>query len=294
LRNPHFRLFTGAFLISFSPVFVRLVEVSPTASGFYRSLIGGLALAAFLGLTRRFQLSRAAWVALGSAAVFFALDLWFWHRSILLIGPGLSTLVANLQVFFMILAGLILFHERPSAVQLLAAPLAIVGLALIVGDDWFGLEAGFRLGVVLGLLAAMSYAGYLLSMRRARRDARDPLPAAEVAVISLLVAFLLGIAALAEGNSLVVPTVSDLGWLLAYGLLAHALGLMFIASSLTEVSAAEVGIVLLLQPSLSFVWDILFFGRRLSGIELVGVAITLIAIALGSQRRIRRGRGPGV
>jgi len=286
LRNPHFRLFAGACLISFSPVFVRLVTVSPTAAGFYRALFGGMALSAWL-LWRRERLlpAAAARAALVAAAVFFALDLWFWHRSIWLIGPGLSTLLANLQVFFMLAAGALFLRERPTVVQLLAAGLAIVGLGLVFGGDWFALEAGYRLGVLLGLATAMSYAGYLLSMRRARRHADSRIPAREVASVSLLVAVLLGAAALFEGDSLALGNGADLGWLLAYGLLAHACGLMLIASSLIEVTAAEVGIALLLQPALSLVWDMLLFRRQLSGLELVGVAITLAAIFLGSQRR---------
>jgi drug/metabolite transporter (DMT)-like permease len=287
LRNAHFRLFAGAVLISFSPVFVRLVTVSPTASGFYRAFIGGIALTAYLALFRRRRPEGTAVVPLVCAGVFFALDLWFWHRSIVLIGPGLSTLLANLQVFFMIAAGFVLFRERPTAVQLVAAPLAILGLMLIFGGDRLGVEAGFRLGVVLGLLTAMSYAGYLLSMRRARRDAIDPLPAAEVAAVSLFVAMLLGAASVVEGGSLAIPSPADFGWLLAYGLLAHALGLMLIASSLNRVPAAEVGIALLLQPALSLLWDRLFFGRVLSLVESVGVVVTLLAIALGSARRVR-------
>ena len=45
LGNPTLRLFIGAALISLSPVWVKLVEVSPTTSGFYRVVIGGFALA---------------------------------------------------------------------------------------------------------------------------------------------------------------------------------------------------------------------------------------------------------
>jgi drug/metabolite transporter (DMT)-like permease len=185
-------------------------------------------------------------------------------------------------------AGLLRSRARPPADLWLAAPLAGGGLRLILGGEWFALDAGFRVGVWLGLLPAMSYAGYLLSMRRAGRDARDPLPAAEIAVVSLLVALLLGAAGLAEGSSLAVPTLMDFGWLLAYGMLAHAAGLMLIASSLTAVTAAETGIALLLQPSLSLLWDVLLFGRALDAVEWIGVAITLAAIALGSQRRIHR------
>jgi hypothetical protein len=69
LRNPHFRLFAGAFLISFSPVFVRLVSVAPTTSAFYRTVFGGVALLLFLLAGRgRPAPARSAWLALGSAA----------------------------------------------------------------------------------------------------------------------------------------------------------------------------------------------------------------------------------
>jgi drug/metabolite transporter (DMT)-like permease len=267
-----------------------LVSVPPTTSAFYRCLIGGLALAAYLCVSgrRRWPL-QPAWIALAVAAVFFSLDLWFWHRSVLLIGPGLSTLLANLQVFFMIAAGVVLYRERPTALQLVAAPLALAGLAAILGGDWFGLDLGFRRGVVFGVLTAMCYAGYLLSLRRARFGVADALPAVEVVCISLLVAVLLGIAAAAEGSSLSIPTASDFAWLLAYGVLAHAFGVMLIASGLAQVTAAEVGIALLLQPVLSLIWDGVFFDRPFRRFELVGVAITLLAIYLGSQRRLGRG-----
>ena len=77
-RSPRLRLFAGAALISLSPVWVKLVSVSPTTSGFYRVLIGGVALAVFLAFSRRrFDLSRRAWGILAVASVFFALDLWF-------------------------------------------------------------------------------------------------------------------------------------------------------------------------------------------------------------------------
>ncbi|MGH8223695.1 MAG: EamA family transporter, partial [Woeseiaceae bacterium] len=135
--NARLRLFAGAVLISFSPVFVKLTSVAPTTSGFYRMLFGGLALAAYLIATRRrLSLSAGMWSALAVAALCFALDLWFWHRSILYIGPGLATLLANFQVFFMMAAGALLFGQKPGARQLLAVPLALAGLAMVVGLDW--------------------------------------------------------------------------------------------------------------------------------------------------------------
>lgn len=292
LVNPTLRLFIGAALISLSPVWVKLVGVSPTTSGFYRVLIGGAALALYLLISgQRLQLSKRTWKILLFASVFFALDLWFWHRSINYVGPGLSTLLANFQVFIMTAAGVLILRESPRPVQLFAIPLAGVGLALIVGLDWGSLPPDYRLGVVFGLLTAASYAGYLLCLRESRTGSRHRLPSREVAVISLVTAVILGVSAIIEGESLAIPSLDDAMWLGAYGLLSHCLGWLFIASSLPHVSTTEAGIALLLQPTLSFVWDVLLFARPMTVTELGGAAIALIAIYLGSRRPSKQTQG---
>ncbi len=294
IANPRLRLFAGAIMISFSPVWVKLVDVSPTTSGFYRVAIGGAALALFLMATgKRLTLSKRAWKILTASAVFFALDLWFWHRSIDYVGPGLATLLGNFQVFFMMLAGALLLRQRPRAVQLFAIPLALVGLGLIVGFDWNNLPADYRLGVVFGLLTAVVYAGYMLTMRAARTDSSDPLPIREVAVISIGSALLLGLAAIAEGESLLIPGFQDAVWLAAYGVLSHCIGLLLIASSLLKVSTTEAGLALLLQPILSFTWDVVFFARPMSPVELSGAAIALFAIYLGTRQTSKQVQGSG-
>lgn len=284
MKSPHARLFGGAALISLSPVWVALVSVSPTTSGFYRVSIGTVALALFLVFTgRRLVLSGRAWAILMLAAGFFALDLFFWHRSILYIGPGLATLLANFQVFIMMLAGVLLLRQKPRPVQLIAAPLALVGLGMIVGFDWQNLPQDYRLGVVLGLLTAIMYASYLLSLRAARAGSDDRIPAREIAVVSAVCAVFLGFTVIAEGGSLAIPTWSDAAWLLGYGILSHSIGWLLIASSLPQVSTTETGLALLLQPTLSFVWDVLLFDRQMQLIEITGAAIALTAIYLGSR-----------
>lgn len=285
LGNPRIRLFAGAVLISFSPVLVRLVSVSPTVSGFYRVFFGGMGLALFLILTRRkLVFTRRARFALLMSAVFFALDLWFWHRSIIYVGPGLATLLANFQVFFMTAAGVLLLRQRPTGAQLVAIPLAMIGLTMIIGLEWQSLQRDYRIGVLFGLLTAVCYAGYLLSMRQARTASTHAVPSREIAVLSLVAAAILGLSAIAEGESLAIPNASDAIWLACYGILVHAVGLMFIASSLSKVTPTQVGIALLLQPSLSFTWDIVFFDRPLTVIEAIGALIALGAIYLGSRR----------
>ena len=285
LNTPHLRLFLGAVLISLSPVWVKLVSVPPTTSGFYRVAIGSVTALLLMAFARqKLRLSRRAWLLVGLAGAFFSLDLFFWHRSIIYVGPGLSTLLANFQVFIMMFAGVVLLRQKPSAAQLLAVPLALVGLLMIVGLDWQSLPGDYRLGVIFGLLTAMMYAGYLLSLRAARVDSTSRVPLAEVAVVSLVCTLLLVLMAQVEGVSLAVPDTADIKWLLCYGILSHSFGALLLASSLPHVSTTEAGLALLLQPTLSFVWDVLFFDRPMQPVEIVGAAIALLAIYLGSRK----------
>ncbi len=292
LANPTLRLFVGAALISLSPVWVKLVSVSPTTSGFYRVFFGSVALAAYLLIRKQgMQLSNRAWIILMGASIFFALDLWFWHRSINYVGPGLATLLANFQVFIMMFAGIIILRQLPRLAQVIAVPMAFAGLAMIVGLDWRELPQDYRLGVVFGLLTAVAYAGYLLSLREARRDSEHAMPIREVAVVSAISALLLGLSAMVEGESLAIPNVQDAAWLIAYGIFSQGIGVILIASSLRQVSTTEAGLALLLQPTLSFVWDVLFFARPMTATELSGAAIALVAIYMGSRPASKQAQG---
>ncbi len=292
LSNPTLRLFIGAALISLSPVWVKLVDVSPTSSAFWRLAIGGIVIAAYLLLSRRrVQFASRVWQVLMLAALFLAADLWFYHRSIQYIGPGLSTLIANFQVFVMAAAGVAILRQPPTLRQLVAIPLALLGLALIVGVDWHDLAPEYRRGIVFGLGAAVTYAGYLLCMRQSRRASTNRVPSREIAVVSLAGAAMLGAVALAEGESLAIVQGSDLLWLASYGVLSHGLGMLFITSSLPHVTTTQAGLALLLQPTLSFAWDVAFFARPMTIIELCGAVVALFAIYLGSRSPSQQAQG---
>jgi len=281
---PVVRVLAGAVMISFAPVLVRVVEVPPTASAFYRMLIGGLVLLAWTRLRRlRLGMPRPALVALIVAGAAFAADLGLWHRSIWYVGPGLATLLANCQVFALAAAGVALFGERLGWRLCVAIPLAITGLGLIVAPGWSGVDADYRLGVLFGLATAIAYAIYILALRHARVADPEAQPARDLAISSLISAAALGALAAVEGIPMLPPSGADLGLLALYGLVAQVFGWMLISSALGQVPASRVGLILLLQPALAFVWDVLFFARPLSAIDVTGATLALAAIYLGSR-----------
>jgi drug/metabolite transporter (DMT)-like permease len=50
------------------------------------------------------------------------------------------------------------------------------------------------------------------------------------------------------------------------------------------VDASRAALILLLQPALTFAWDILFFHRSTSRTEMLGALIAITAIYLGAVR----------
>jgi drug/metabolite transporter (DMT)-like permease len=278
------RLIAGAVMISFSAVFVKLATVPPTSSAFYRCAIGGAVLAGYLAWRRqKLWDGGRGFVLLALAALFFALDLVAWHRSILYVGPGLSTLLANFQAFVLALVAVLVFRQRVSGWTLVAIPLAFVGLGMIIGFDWSGLAAQDRLGILFGLLTALFYSGYLLSLRQARLATPGRTPAGDLALVSIVSAALLAGIARVEDASLSVTTITDAGVLVAYGVTGQVLGGVLISSSLAYVPAARAGLILLLQPGLSYLWDVWIFHHPMTPVQVAGAAIALVAIYLGSR-----------
>jgi drug/metabolite transporter (DMT)-like permease len=298
------RLIAGATMISFAPVFVRVIDVAPTVVGFYRMLIGGVVLLAWV-LARGGSLRVGVRVALALAVagVAFGVDLALWHRSIWYVGPGLATLLANFQVFVLAVAGVVFFGERLRARLVISIVLAVFGLGLIVGPGWDLLTPKYRWGMILGLLAAVSYAVHILTLRWAnlrgavRSDApgapTGPDPARDLALSSLVSAAFLGLTAAVEGQSLAIASLSDAALLASYALVAQVLGWILIVGALGLVPASRVGLILLLQPALALVWDVLFFARPVMIRELAGAVVALVAIYLGARSGPRSGPPAG-
>ena len=278
-----YQLVAGAAMISFSAVFVKLADVGPTSSAFYRMFFGGLLLAAItLVLKKRLWYGWKAQSLMILCGAFFTADLTVWHRSVLFIGPGLATILANFQVFFLAGFGIIVLGEKLTLRYILAIPIGFLGLYLIMGSDWSALESDYKMGVFLGLAAALAYSFYLVTLRKLQSLGEHISPFSAIAIISLATAAMLAVLMVWEGESFAIPNIKSWVSLVAYGVIGQVLGWVLISRGITRVEASRVGLVLLLQPSLSFIWDILFFHRPTGYVAILGCMIAVTAIYMGS------------
>ncbi len=278
----------GAFIISFSGVWVKLAEVEPTASAFYRVFFGAfflLAACLYRGDLHKVGCRQLGWAVL--CGLLFALDLLCWHTSIRFVGPGLATILGNFQVFVLTVVGVLFLGEKLSARFLLAVPIAIVGLLLIVGVQWHTLTDEYRTGIFLGLLTAVCYSGFLLILRKLQGASSQYSFFFNLMLISTACAFFLGTHMVVAGDSFAIPDRVSLLALLGLGLLSQTLGWGLIANAMPQMKTSLTGLVLLFQPALAFVWDVVLFQRPTSIVNWIGVSITLIAIYLGLQGKSR-------
>jgi drug/metabolite transporter (DMT)-like permease len=279
-------LFAGAICIALSPIWVRVSEVGPTASAFWRVCLAvPLLWILFFSLktseTKGFRTHR---VALLVAGIAFAGDLAFWHWSIRYTSVANSTLLANLASIFVTLAAWVLWKQRPSGLFLGGLAAALLGTALLVRAS-LGFSPQALLGDGFGVITAMFYAWYLLTVKRIR-----DLGIATVelmAVTTTITAVILLPVALASGEPLLPASAA--GWLKLLGLawISHAAGQGLIAFALAKLPAAFSAAGLLLQPVMAAAFAWLLLAEPLTALQFVGGAVVLAGIYLAHRGSAR-------
>jgi len=285
VSRPVAGIFLGAIIISFSSVMVALSHVDPLISAFYRVFFGCLFLFLPCGLNHEFkQIQLKPCLVASGCGLFFAVDLISWHFCIGYVGPGLATILGNFQVFIMALAGALLFKEKLGPAYILALPLAIFGLYMIIGLDMAQLTPRYLTGVGLGIVTALSYSVFLLLMRFIHAGSDVPIFLYQV-IMTGCCALIIGAIAVFMGRSFVIPDLTSLASLAGLGILSQGFAWVIISHYLPHVATSRAGLILLLQPALSFVWDVVFFDRPTGMMGWIGVSIVLAAIYMGMTTR---------
>jgi drug/metabolite transporter (DMT)-like permease len=221
--------------------------------------------------------SLLAWVP----ATCFAIDLTLWHKSIIWVGAGLSTVLANTQIFFVLLIGGLLSRQWPDRRIIQYSLLAFLGIFLIGSRAWTMQVFDHRYfwGTILGVATGASYACYLLSFR-ALRPGTWPQAFQNLGLVSLYCALLLALIAALEGS---LQWPSGFGpWfkLLGLAVVCQVFGWLLISWGSTHMRAGTASHILLLQPILASLWGILLLEETWQAIAYVGVSLTLLAMFL--------------
>ena len=281
-------LFAGAVAIAASPLFVKVSEAGPVATAFWRVALALPFLWTWSVIAQRgdhrasFARERRLMIAAG---LLFAGDLAVWHWSIVLTTVANATLLANLAPIFVTLAVWLRYRRRPGGLFLTGLAAALGGTAALLGGDFR--HSGRELtGDCLGVVTAMFYAGYQLTVTRLRSRAST---AGIMAWSGLVTAAALLPVALLSGEQ-ILP-VTGMGWLTLLGLalISQAAGQSLIAYAMAHLPATFSSIGLLLQPVMAALFAWVLLGETLGAIEIAGGVVVLIGIRIAHQAELARG-----
>lgn len=294
LLPPAVRPWLGAVMISFSGVWVRLADVEVARSAFLRGAYALPVLAVLVAMRvggggddaqRWFR--PLAFVA----GIFLGLDLITWHASVGIIGAGLGTVAPNLQVVFVGLAGVVLFHERPARPFWVALPVVLVGVWMLAAlGEPVVLDGSVPVGVGLGVLTGVLYAVALIVLRLARTEGSASSAVGALWSVTLGATTVTGAAALGTGVAGPAGWPAD-GYLVLLAVGSQVVGWLLLTASIHRLPAAATSVALLLQPVLALVWGGLLLGEPVGPPQAAGAAVVLTGVAI-AHRSLRSVSAP--
>lgn len=264
--------------LAFGPWFVRLADVGPVSSAFWRLALAApllvIAMAAMKQTPRK--LSGMLWITLLLAGLLFAADLASWHLGILKTKLANATLFGNATSLMFPIYGFLLARAWPNRWQVIALLLATIGAGLMFGQS-YELSPQNLVGDLLCALAGLFYTFYFIAMMRAR-DTMLPLPA-------LTLSTLAGILPLAIAVPLFGETFlpNDWGPLIALALVSQVIGQGLMIYALGHLEPIVVGIALLSQPLVAGAIGWFAYGETLGPVDLVGAIMVAAALVLVRQ-----------
>ncbi len=284
----------GCIIFGLGSLIVAHVDIGGWAMAFWRLAISGVIFAILAKLTRqRMPQSRRAIIYGLLSGVFLGLDLALWHESIYAVGPGISTLLNSLQIFFLAAIGFLYFNERQSVLQLLSLCLAMLGVAMI-GSPEFAHNTNATWGFVAGIVSGGMLAASMTFIRKTHDTEPTPIfVLMQLISIGGVVAMIVPMFVLDMGN--IMPnTLSELGWVLVYGAVMQCVAWGLIAYSIPKLSLALTGLLLLTEPVAALIIDYSWLDKPINTLQWSGALLTMFAIYLGSikpkPRALRRYR----
>jgi drug/metabolite transporter (DMT)-like permease len=273
----------------------------PLALAFWRDAIiavacgAGIALAALAAgrpLPRLSAGELRGFAAIGvvSVGVYHALFV----TSIALNGAALGIVLIYLYPAFVTLGAWLLFKEPIGPAQVAALALALVGCGLLVRIYDPAVLRVSWVGILVGVLSAVTHAGYVLFNQRAVTNHSPWLSLALTMSFGALA--LLALTLLGEGPA-ALTRVGDGGLSAWLALLALALGPTLMGYAMFTISLRHIpgrvaSLIVVIEAPITTLAAVLLLGERLEPPQVVGMALILAAAVLPGLQLGRRQGAP--
>ncbi|WP_443020620.1 MULTISPECIES: DMT family transporter [unclassified Shinella] len=275
-------LLVGGVAIGGSPIFVRLSEVGPMVTAFWRVALAFLPFVLISQVAKQGDERPAGlrdYLFLLLPGAFLAADLAAWHLSLHMTSVANATLLGNLAPVFVTLGSWLLFRTRVTPVFLAGLGLTLIGVLVLKGGP-SALGGGQLAGDATAVVAAFFYAGYMLSLGHIR--SRFSTLRIMVWTTFSAAVCILPVALFFEGG--MVPATL-FGWTMLIGLalISHVAGQGLVTYALAYLPTAFSSLTLLLQPVVAAILAWAILAEPVGAMQAVGGAIVLIGILVARR-----------
>jgi len=267
----------GAILIGLAPILMRYSEVSPSMTGFYRFFFAFFILLIYGAIKgKKFFVNTNLYI-LALPGIFFGSDIALWHTAIMITPVTNAALLVNTAPIYVGIISFLFFKERISKLFLIYLILSFIGVSLIILNlQNFDVFLGKNLrGDLLSLLAAIFYAGYLVSVRRLSSN----LDTFQLMLYSALFGCipLLALGFFETGIKFPI-SLQGAGNLLLQSTLVQIIGQGLVIYGLSQISAQFTSLILLLQVLTAAILSMFLFNELLLFQQILGGIILIIGI----------------
>jgi drug/metabolite transporter (DMT)-like permease len=273
---PYLALSFGLVTLGASAIFVKWANAPGPVSGFYRMAIAAavMAIPFRIELKKRISFDTRHILLAVLSGLFFAGDLAAWNTAVLITSAANATLFGNTAPFWVGIGAMLLFKEKLRPLFWGGMLLALVGAAVILGQD-FIVHPSLGAGDLIGLSAGFFYGMFFLAAERAR-DGLSALTSwwisAAVCTIALLALSLI------LQQPLFGYTLETYYNLIALALIVQVGGWFAINYALGHLPASLVSPTLLLQPVITAIIAVPLLNQPLGLIQLCGGLVVLLGI----------------
>ncbi len=259
----------GILIIGFTAIFIKWAGAPGTVTAFYRMAIASIAMALpfYFHLKKSgLKLSRKGVLFAVAGGLCFGTDISLWSTGVMMGEATTPTLMANLAPIWVGLGAWILFHEKQRVLFWIGILIALAGVVLVLGQNFMH-SFNLGIGALLGLIASVFYAAFLIFTQKSRRSLNTLayfwIFTTSGAILLLLLNIFLhqpfwGYSSQAVWN------------FLAVGLIGHVGGWLFINYSQGHLPASLVATSVLGQPVVTAYLSYVFFQDQFTILHLMG------------------------
>lgn len=221
----------------------------------------------------------------GMGAIGYAGQAFCFFSALTLASAGLVALLLYLYPALVAILSRVFLRHTLAPVQLAAIGAALVGSVLTIGRA----GDGRPLGIAFGLLAALIYAGYILTGSRLSRGLTAT---ASTAVVTSAAAVVYAAVAAVRGVHL-PATLGGWGAVVAIAVVCTVLAIGFFLAGLEHLGPVRASIYSTVEPAFTLVLAAILLGERVTPSRLAGGALILGAVAMLARADIRRSSAAG-